>query len=278
MSSSSINTNSGIPILLYHSVDNKVSSGFEKWSVRPSTFNDHMAFLHAEGYVTWTVTQLVEAMNNDTSAWPEHLVILTFDDGFADFHANALSILAKYSYTATLYITTGYVGDTSRWLHREGEGQRPMLTWEQIAEIHAAGIECAAHTACHSHLDTLPLTAAKVEIEKSKQALEEQLGQPVLSFAYPYGHYTEAVRDLVGRAGFTSACAVKEGMSSLQDDHLALARVTVVRDMDVHQLGAVVRGEGLQVAPFPKQFRTRVGYLARRIMTLAGLGTEPEDC
>ncbi|MGH7870054.1 MAG: polysaccharide deacetylase family protein [Candidatus Dormibacteraceae bacterium] len=94
---------------------------------------------------------------------PEKTVVITFDDGFADFYREALPLLQNYRYTATLYVATGFVGGTSRWLGSCGEGDRPMLTWSTLREIAALGIEIGANTHTHPELDRL--APQKVERE-----------------------------------------------------------------------------------------------------------------
>src|SRR5438128_7257180 len=75
-----------------------------------------------------------------------------------------------------------FIGSTSRWLRREGETTRPMLTWDQISEISARGIECGGHSHWHRQLDTLPLAVARDEIVQSKRYLEHHPGLEVSSF------------------------------------------------------------------------------------------------
>ena len=90
-----------------------------------------------------------------------------------------------------------------------------MLTWDQLSEISANGIECGGHTHSHPQLDTLSPAEAFREIAQSKRLLEDHLGQNVLSFAYPFGYYTANTQRQVQEAGYTSACAVKYAMSSV---------------------------------------------------------------
>ena len=89
-------------------------------------------------------------------ALPERPVVLTFDDGFADFFTEALPILQLYNFTATLYVTTGFIGSTSCWMQREGESTRLMLTWDQVSAMSASDIECGGHSHWHRQLDILP--------------------------------------------------------------------------------------------------------------------------
>lgn len=71
-------------------------------------------------------------------------------------------------------------------------------------------IEVGAHTEGHFALSSLGPTKQKEEIEKSKRRLEDILGYPVNSFAYPFGthsDYTAKTVDLLKKAGFTCACS-----------------------------------------------------------------------
>jgi peptidoglycan/xylan/chitin deacetylase (PgdA/CDA1 family) len=115
-----------------------------------------------------------------------------------------------------------------------------MLTWKELQEICTNGIECGAHTHTHPSLDTLTHDAARDEIVRSKFVLEDHLGRKILSFAYPYGHYTSAVQAMVQQAGFTSACAVRYTQSSLADNTYALARHIITAKMDVSALAALL--------------------------------------
>ena len=82
-----------------------------------------------------------------------------------------------------------------------------------------------AHTTTHPVLSRLSLSKQREEIRKSKAHLEEILGQPVTSFAYPHGlkaDYTQETVGIVRESGFECACAAFPGI--------------VRGGMDVHQL------------------------------------------
>ncbi|GAC1387694.1 MAG: hypothetical protein NVSMB33_17290 [Ktedonobacteraceae bacterium] len=243
--------NRKIPILMYHSISQHAAPKFKAFAVPPPLFAEHMAYLHQHDFTPITVTQLVHSLAQGEPALPEHPVILTFDDGFADFFTHALPILRRYGFVATLYVSTGFINGTSSWLQREEESTRPMLTWEQLAEISAYGIECGAHSHSHPQLDTLPLTVTLKEIVHSKEVLEEHLKLKVTSFAYPFGYYTEAVRQQVRDTGYTSACAVKFALSSVRaasSDPFALARLMVRPNTDIDRFAALLRGQEASLA------------------------------
>ena|SRR5437763_9299065 len=221
-----------IPILVYHSISRSANPKFKQLTVSPALFAAQMDFLHQHAYTPINAIQLIHGLTGKT-ALPRRPVAITFDDGFADFYQHALPVLSRCKFTATLYITTGFVGNTSRWMQREGETERPMLSWSQIAEISNSGIECGSHTHSHPKLDTLPLPVARDEIVRSKELLEDHVGRKVSSFAYPFGYYTSAVSHLVQEAGFSSACTVDFAMSSDTTKYFALERLMVTPDTGI---------------------------------------------
>jgi peptidoglycan/xylan/chitin deacetylase (PgdA/CDA1 family) len=253
-----------IPILMYHSIARSTNPKFMPIAVSPASFAAQMAYLHQHSYTPINVIRLVRLLLQG-SALPERPVVITFDDGFADFFTDALPVLQQYNFTATLYITTGFVGRTSLWLRHEEEAQRPILTWSQISEINACGIECGGHSHSHPQLDTLSLTKARDEIVRCKELLEDHLGQPVNSFAYPYGYHSAATKRLVREAGYTSACAVGYAMSSMTSDHFALARLRVGADTSREAFATLLTRPTPPIgATIYKRFRTSGWRLVRR--------------
>ena len=254
-----------VPILLYHSMADDVAPQFRPWAVAPSRFAAHMDYLHEQGFSPLTVGRFVEIVSGNAGVLPERPVVITFDDGLADFYSGAFPILRAHGFPATLYIVSGFVDGASRWLAPDGEGDRPMMTWDQVAEICASGIECGAHSVHHPQLDIIPADRARDEIFRSKDILEQHLGRPVSTFAYPHGHHSPRVRRLVIEAGYNSACAVKDAMSTTTDDVFALSRIVVYPEVGVEQLGKLLRGEGLRVTPPSEWIPTKILRLYRRL-------------
>ncbi len=252
-----------IPILLYHRIATEATPRLRPWTVHPERFAAHMQLLHDDGYVPLTVTQVAQAIAAG-STLPERPVAITFDDGFADF-LSALTVLQRLGFPATLFVATGYVGSTSRWLSREGESQRPMLTWAQLAEIAALGVECGGHSHHHVQLDVVSRTVAREEIARCRDELQQHLGRPAASFAYPHGWYDAAVRRMVQEAGFTAACAVKQALSAVWDDPFALSRIIVSPETDDAALRRLLAGHGMRVAPQRERMRTTAWRFARRV-------------
>jgi peptidoglycan/xylan/chitin deacetylase (PgdA/CDA1 family) len=260
---------------MYHSISGYTSPTLKKFTLSPELFAEQMAYLYQGGYTPITVTQLVRVINLAGSGLPERAVVLTFDDGFADFYTNALPVLKYYGFVATLYVPTAFVGGTSRWLWRKSEATQPLLTWDQLIEISMSGIECGAHSHRHLPLDVVPPSIAADEIIRSKSMLENQLNQEVSSFAYPFGYYNANVRHMVQMSGYTSACAVRYRMSSTTDDPFALARLIITNNTSVDKFAALLVGHGqLMVSLFERGRAWLWGYVRQYLYQIKSYRTE----
>jgi peptidoglycan/xylan/chitin deacetylase (PgdA/CDA1 family) len=222
---------------MYHSISDHASAPFRPFVVSPRAFRAQMEYLARNDFRALTVAQYVAVQQHADDA---RIVVITFDDGFADFHSTAFPILREFGLTATVFVVTQFVGASSRWLAREGEGARALLSFDQLRELQQHGIEIGAHSHSHAALDALPPLMARDEIARPKEILEQQLGQTVNSFAYPFGYYNRITRDLVRAAGYTSACAVKYAPSSARADPFALPRLIVRADTSLDAFAALV--------------------------------------
>jgi len=114
----------------------------------------------------------------------------------------------------------------------EGRPANRALTSDEVNRLSQGGlIEIGAHTVTHSQLSQLPLDQQKAEIKVSKDCLEEILGRPVVSFAYPYGKrsdYTRQTIALVKESGFTCACSNFPGTVRRGTDAYQLPRFCVM--------------------------------------------------
>jgi peptidoglycan/xylan/chitin deacetylase (PgdA/CDA1 family) len=253
-----------VPVLLYHGVASECSPEIARFTVTPAAFDRQMAHLADEGYQALTVSAFRPALLGNTERLPERPVLITFDDGFRNTLTEAVPIMARYGFTSTLYTTTGFMGEgATPGTNRSGD---PMLSWAELSETAAAGVEIGAHTHTHPMLDTLPHAQALDEITRPKDLIEQHLQAPVPSFAYPHGYSSAWIRHSVQKAGYTTACAVKNALSHLNDDLFAIARLTIEASHSLDAFAAMVAGRGVALAGPREQLKTRGWRMARRAM------------
>jgi peptidoglycan/xylan/chitin deacetylase (PgdA/CDA1 family) len=228
---------SGLPVLMYHSVADDPLPSTRRLSVPTDAFAAQLSLLRSEGFATMTFSELADAVRR-RQPLPPRTVALTFDDGYADFHDVVLPLLARYGCTATVFVTTGWLADARD--RRAGRPPGRMLTWRQVQEAASAGIEIGAHTHSHPELDQISDRAVEWELRSSKALLEDELGRPVPTLAYPFGYWSPRVHDAVGAAGYRSAAAVANTTVTTGHDVLALPRLTIRRSTSLKAFGQVL--------------------------------------
>jgi peptidoglycan/xylan/chitin deacetylase (PgdA/CDA1 family) len=215
-----------LPILVYHSVADDVSDGMRKYAVSPVRFAEHVALLHELDYASLTLSQAASCLLAGT-AFPERTVVLTFDDAFTDFVESAFPVLQAANFTATLFVPSAYIGMTSRWLVREGEADRPVMGWDDIRAVAAAGIEIGAHSHTHPQLDMLGDQRLYDEMATPKAVLEDGIGQEVQAVAYPFGFHSGRVRRAARAAGYAFGCTSGSLPAHSKANRWAIPRQTV---------------------------------------------------
>ena len=254
-----------VPVLMYHSISATSTAAFRPFTVAPEVFAAHLRYLAEAGYATITISELA-ALRRSGRLPAKPTVALTFDDGFRDFVSQAAPLLAEAGYRSTLFVPTGFVGATSRWLVAEGEERRDLLSWSELAGLGDIGVECGAHSHSHPQLDLLNRRAAAREIALSKALLEDHLQVEISSFAYPFGYSKPAVRALVSALGFAGAVGVGDLANSRDDDLYAIPRLTITSgttSADLAQVLAAPRTVRAGAASRARSLASRVLRQAR---------------
>jgi peptidoglycan/xylan/chitin deacetylase (PgdA/CDA1 family) len=169
-----------VPILLYHYIRYPVPGDRQGFglSVPPPMFHQQMEYLAANGFHVISLHDAVQAVLG-RQRLPSRPVVLTFDDGYADFFTEVVPELRYWGFTATSFVVTGRVGWAS------------YMTWSEIQAADAMGFTIGAHTVHHGMLTTLSPAQARWEMQQSRDTLAAVLGHPILDFAYPYGSFND---------------------------------------------------------------------------------------
>ncbi len=204
-----------VPILLYHHLQDLGSGASElqkTWTVAPQNFDAQMNLIAQRGFHTITMGQLVAHLK-DGKSLPAKPIIVSFDDGWEEQYAVAFPILKKYHLIGTFFVYTHPLDHA------------PYMTWAQLQEMSAAGMDIQPHTLTHPHLRALTPNEAMKEIAESKSILETRLGRPMIAFAYPFGEYDAAIIDMLKRAGFQAAVTLDPGYRQRADELFTLHRI-----------------------------------------------------
>jgi len=228
-----------VPILMYHSVAERPPPATRRLSVAPDSFEEQVAFLVGHGFTGMTFSDLADAFETG-KALPERPVVLTFDDGYADFARAARPILRRYDFPATVFVTSGWIADAGA--NAAGAPLDQMLNWAQVRELAAAGIEIGAHSHSHPELDQLDDATLREELRVGRALLEDCIGAPVRALAYPFGYSTPRVRLAARAAGYRCAAAVRNVPATTSDDIFMLPRFTIRRRTNHMAYTSVVTG------------------------------------
>lgn len=229
-----------VPVLMYHEIREPAEATWGRLAVSPAQFGKQVDYLLEAGYTTLTAGALASLLARGGQA-PPRTVVLTFDDGFEDFHRYAVPVLAEHGFTATVFVTTGWIQDAGSGSVSRRPGR--MLSWSQVAEAAAAGMEAGAHSRQHPQLDQLPTARVRDELCTSKAILEENLGAPVRGLAYPYGYSSSMVRREARAAGYGYGYAVGNAVTRPGADLFRLPRLTVHRSTDLSEFRRLLEGQ-----------------------------------
>ncbi len=223
-----------VPIILYHRIDVSPTDGpnyKSPYYVKPEVFDEEMKLLQDWGYTTITTELLIKAIKEGADL-PPRPIIITFDDGHLNNYTTAFPIMQKYGFTGVLYIVGNYMGAEN------------YMNADQIKEMAAAGWEVGSHSMNHANLNSLEPQRQRYEVVESREVLEETLGVPVLTIAYPFGVSNAGVIDYAIFAGYIGGMGLgftyDQGMTNLYN----MQRRDIKGTYDVKQFAAFLPWQG----------------------------------
>ena len=141
-----------VVMLLYH----RIGAGGRQIDLSESALDRQLRYLSDRDRVL-SLDQAVGSPNGGG-------VVVTFDDGYRDFHERVLPRLVRYRTPAVLYLATGLVWGEA--LATRGQA----LTWSQLREAVSTGlVTVGAHTHGHTNLSQAGRREAEAEMRTSKE-------------------------------------------------------------------------------------------------------------
>jgi len=167
----------GVVVLLYHRVGGGSALEIDLDAAR---FEDQVAAVAATGRAVPLAGALEQLAAVSAPAEPSSVVV-TFDDGTADFVDVALPILVRHQVPATLYVATDFV---EHGLPFPGGGR--AISWSALRDACSTGlVDIGSHTHTHRLLDRTPPAEAADELDRSIDLIGARLDRVAHDFAYP---------------------------------------------------------------------------------------------
>lgn len=225
-----VSSRRALPILMYHSVSKDAepnNSPYYKTATRPDVFAQHLRWLNDEGFRSVDLENGIRIAQQGDGGH-EQVVVITFDDGFRDFYDSAFPALQAHGHTATVFLPTAFIGES-----RQAFKGRECLTWEEVRELRAQGIQFGSHSVNHPVLYEASWGEIENQLALSKKRLELELGEKVTSFAYPYAfpqqdqRFADAFKKRLRQQGYRHCVTTMIGRVQSGDDLFSLKRLPV---------------------------------------------------
>lgn len=182
-------------------------------------------------------------------------IAITFDDAYRNVLHEAVPLLERYGFPATVFVPTAFLGRSSEWLARTA-CDLTIMTEQELVECRRGGLEIHSHG--HEHLDLSTATPDECErdLAAAAERIEQITGKAPRYFAYPFGAESEVARSVVAKTGLERAFTIDRR----SDGPYASGRVAIQAQDGIATFALKTSGWWLEVR------RSRIGSLARSLL------------
>lgn len=209
----------GIPILLYHRLGLVVA---DSMTVTTPVFESHLKYLRENSYTIIPLRQLVNYYRKQGPPPPRRSVVIAADDGHKTVYTEMFPLIKKYRIPVTLFIYPSAISNAPY-----------AMTWEQLREMKKSGlVDIQSHSYWHPNFnrDKKKMSPGEYDIfvdmqmRKSREKIEMELGGDVNMLAWPFGIYTIELEKKAVAAGYIAAFTIERRHSSIADTIMAIPR------------------------------------------------------
>ena len=239
----------GLVVLCYHRVGAGTGSEVD---LAPAVFEEQLAVIAASG----RLCRLEEGLDRLGGSGPADGVVVTFDDGTADFADHAVPALVAAGLPATLYAATHFVdtGTTFPW-------GTPPASWQSLRDAAGTGlVTIGSHTHSHWLLDRTDHAAVTDDLDRSISLIAEHIGTAPQHFAYPKAVLGSPATEAAVRARFASAALARNRPNRPGAADLHRLWRTPVQRSDAPQHFAAKAGGGMRLEGSLRDLAARWKY------------------
>lgn len=186
-------------VLMYHRFG---EDKYPSTNIRLDQFDAHLEKLANGNYTVLSLTKIIRHLQ-DGIELPDRTVAITIDDAYLSVFTEAWPRLRARGFPFTVFVATDPVDS----------GHPNYMSWDQLRELQASGIDIGSQTKTHPHMHQIDLAKIDEELSSSNEQFLNELGLRPTLFAYPYGEYNLAVIERVKAAGFTAAFGQNSGIA-----------------------------------------------------------------
>jgi peptidoglycan/xylan/chitin deacetylase (PgdA/CDA1 family) len=225
-------------ILTYHNFDPSIPGSI---TMSTAKFEAQLKWLKDNGYTVIPLEEVVSYLQGKKDSLPEKSVVITADDGKESVYKYMYPLVKKYNVPVTLFIYPSAISNASY-----------AMTWDQLRELQKTGLfDIQSHTYWHPDFKREKEKQSAEEYEKfvqtqlikSKKVLEEKMGKPITTLAWPYGIYDQYLEDQAAKAGYIMAFSIDDRPVSKSEKPMAQPRYMVVEGQNMKAFEEIVNGQ-----------------------------------
>jgi peptidoglycan/xylan/chitin deacetylase (PgdA/CDA1 family) len=213
---------SGATVLIYHRFG---EDKYPSTNIASDRFREQLEFLRNNNYPVISLEQLIHSLN-EKSKLPDRAVVITIDDGYKSVYTEAWPILKQYGYPFTVFVYARAT-ENNHWNY---------MTWDQIREMKASGVDFQNHGFAHGHMAFKPSGMdmdeyrawIRADLAVSTKIMAEELKERPRFFAVPYGEYNKTVLSEIRSLGYEAILLQDPGSVSKDTTPFAIPREPIL--------------------------------------------------
>ncbi len=211
----------GCTVLIYHRFG---QDKYPTTNIGVERFREQLIYLRDNGYKVISLNEMLARLRNRKDL--DNTVVITIDDSYKSVYRNAWPLLKSFAYPFTVFV---YVEATDK-------KYPDYMSWEQIREMQADGVDFQDHGYGHLHLTECPTgfdeqtcrSRISIDLAKGSRIMARELGERSRFFALPYGEYNYIVLSEAKNMGYEAVFTQDPGSVGVETDFFRIPREPIL--------------------------------------------------